>query len=389
MSNYPVNELTRYRQRSSSMAIRSNQGLTLIELLIAMTIGLFLMAGLTTMYSASINSYVQMQKVIERNENGRYALKELSDDIHHAGYYGHYYEPPVSSTLPDPCATDLSDLTDGLSFPLQGYSNVTSSPITCLSTSDIVSGSDILVVRRSDTSPLEGSDTPSLNDVYIQANHVNAQLQLGNPSGFSLGSLNTDNSISNVGTTADGSSATILMKANVTGASPTNSDLRLAANISKYHVHIYFLAPCHKPASRATSCTGVNDDGGSPIPTLKRLELTAEDGVTTFRTVPLVEGVEEFQIDFGVDSSVENEVGWGSANNYIASPTAEQHSNIMSLKVYLLTRNTEKTAGYQDKKIYVLGTKGNVNPSEKEYKRRLYSSVVRVNNLSSRREIPL
>ena len=50
----------------------------------------------------------------------------------------------------------------------------------------------------------------------------------------------------------------------------------VAAAIRRYRTHIYFVAPCSVPfdGSNPPICTGPSDDGGRPIPTLKRLEVT-------------------------------------------------------------------------------------------------------------------
>ena len=114
----------------------------------------------------------------------------------------------------------------------------------------------------------------------MQANSTEAELQLGNDSA-PIGMVNK----------ADGTAATILNRDGVT-----------AAPIQRYLVHIYFIAPCAMPADGGTSCTGAADDGGSPIPTLKRLELTAAGGAAQMSLVPLVAGVENLQLDFGVDN---------------------------------------------------------------------------------------
>ncbi len=64
---------------------------------------------------------------------------------------------------------------------------------------------------------------------------------------------------------------------------------------------------CGQPGALATAgdaqvtafWTAPVDDGGSPIPTLKRLELTTSG----FSIVPIAEGVEYMKIEYGVDNS--------------------------------------------------------------------------------------
>src|SRR5881398_2215390 len=108
-------------------------------------------------------------------------MQILSDEIQHAGFYGEYYKlalPPAA--LPDPCSTVLADLQNALPLPLQGYDAPAISPITCLNSANFKSGTDILVIRRAETTP-PLSTTPILNRVYIQANARKAEIQLGDP----------------------------------------------------------------------------------------------------------------------------------------------------------------------------------------------------------------
>lgn len=373
-------------------AIKLQSGFSLIELMITMILGAVILTGLVQTYSASNENFGDMKQATERNENGRYALEKIRKDLRHAGFYGDYFDLPLAgSSLPDPCETDPSDIQDdGMAFPVQGYNDVSTSPITCLSTSDIVLGTDIVVVRRADTTPLSGSDKPVKNEVYLQSNFQSMEIQLGDSTTFTLGSLNgTDNSVAVVGTTADGSAPTIFKKLNVDGYTPISNDLRVAADIRKFHVHIYFVSPCNEPAGASTTCTGSNDDDGNPIPTLKRLVLTSVGGVTTFTKESLVEGVENMQIDYGIDDTPDESVGYGTPDQYVATPTTAQFANVVSAKVYFLVRNLSTSQDYADSKKYRLGTAGLTTATGDAYKRHVYSTTARVANVSGRREIAL
>jgi len=62
------------------------QGLSLIELLIAMIIGLFLLAGITTSYIQSKQSSIKRDEFSILQDNGRTALELMSQTIVHTGY---------------------------------------------------------------------------------------------------------------------------------------------------------------------------------------------------------------------------------------------------------------------------------------------------------------
>jgi type IV pilus assembly protein PilW len=161
----------------------------------------------------------------------------------------------------------------------------------------------------------------------------------------------------------------------------------VAVPLRKYFVHIYFVSPCSVPAGGATDCTGSGDDNGHPIPTLKRLELSYNGAATQWTIVPLVEGIENMQLDYGMDTD-----GDGYPNNYITNPaTSTDWSNVMAVRINLLARNIDCTASYQDTKTYNLGLASGITPASAvgctngDYRRHVFTEAVRAINPSSRR----
>lgn len=67
---------------------RNQQGLTLVEMMVAMTIGLVLLGGIITVLSSSQNTYRVNEAMARLQENARYAFQLLSRDIRMAGYRG-------------------------------------------------------------------------------------------------------------------------------------------------------------------------------------------------------------------------------------------------------------------------------------------------------------
>jgi len=66
--------------------LKKNQGLSLIEMMISMVLGLFLVLGLTTMYLSSKKTDKVRDAVSNIEENARLALNVLRASIEHAGY---------------------------------------------------------------------------------------------------------------------------------------------------------------------------------------------------------------------------------------------------------------------------------------------------------------
>jgi type IV pilus assembly protein PilW len=72
-------------------------------------------------------------------------------------------------------------------------------------------------------------------------------------------------------------------------------------------------------------------------------------------------------------------------DTYTDNPTAEQFSQVVAVRIYLLARANEPTPGYTDAKTYDLGLHGTVAPAN-GYKRKLFETVVRLQNVAGWRE---
>jgi type IV pilus assembly protein PilW len=377
--------------------LKRQSGLSLVELMVAMAIGLLLLAGLTLIFVNSSRASRELQLTAQQIENGRYASDILTQDLRLAGFYGHFHElPPAPGALPDPCeTTDPNVLRNALALPVQGYRapNVSTIPnVTATSCDDkgfliasnLQPGSDVLVIRRADTGVLRrpghvdafgvadpnvplGGDVAVAGAFYLQASAIQAEVQIGN--GDAIGANNK----------ADGTASTILLH---DGSAP--------APIRRLRTHVYFVAPCSIGTGANGTCTAADDR----IPTLKRLELGA--GVMQLR--PLVEGIEYFKIEYGVDNlpnTVNSQTGLAgnaTVDNYIASPASpDEWALIIAARVFVLARNTQQTPDFTDDKTYNLGT-AVVGPADyaatNRFRRHVYTAAVRLMNTSGRREIP-
>ena len=376
----------------SRISMARNLGFSLIELMIALTIGLILLTVLSLILVNSYESNRELQKTSQRIENGRFAIDVLSQNIRHAGFYGHLFALPAApGSLPDPCElSSLTALRDALALPVQGYraADLTTradvSSTTCISkglltNANLKPGSDVVVVRRASTQSVTVGAVPNLNDVYIIATGLGLGVQAGTTSAIT----STSHVDGTTACTATSTSAPLgLCRQNGT-----------AAPIRKYVVQIYFVAPC----SSGSGTNGVCTTGDDTIPTLKRLDLTAVGGTRKFEIVPLVEGIEYLKAEFGLDTvpstaSVTGLIGDGIVDTYSAAPaTVADWTNVIAAKVFVLARNTDPTTGYADIKTYALGSISPVlmtTATNDTYKRHAYSTTIRLVNPAGRREIP-
>ena len=93
-------------------ARKSSSGFSLIELLIAMTIGVVILAVLGTVFSRTSSGRGDLERVTRLVENSRFAADIIGEDVRHAGFYGTFM--PATDTLYDdvtPCAWNPGDVT--------------------------------------------------------------------------------------------------------------------------------------------------------------------------------------------------------------------------------------------------------------------------------------
>src|SRR5438270_9891810 len=103
-----------------SVSIVTIRGFSLIELMIAMTIGLLLLGGMTLVFVNSSEANRELQKTAQEIENGCYAIDVVSQDLRHAGFYGHLSVLPAApAVVPDPCEiSSTANLNDALAYPV-------------------------------------------------------------------------------------------------------------------------------------------------------------------------------------------------------------------------------------------------------------------------------
>ena len=340
---------------------------SLVELMVAMTLSLLLLAGVLTLTMNASGSHRELERSTALLDNARYAMELLGTEVEHAGFYGRFDDlGSLPGALPDPCDLDVASLQNDLPFMVQGYNGPAGNPppqgpgTDCLSDADHLDGTDILVLRRTSTAATPVASLVA-GEAYLQSH--TAALRLDQASSV----------------LSDNESSFDLFEKDAVTRSP----------IRKYRVDLYYVSPCKNFAAGQTTCTAAAD-GGRPIPTLTRLELTVSGGGLVMNRVPLVEGIEDLQIDFGIDRNDDgapDETNPGTSGDaYEAAPSLAEWEDVVTLRIHLLARSTEISAGYQDTKQYSLGLAGTLGPFDDQFKRRVFSQVTRLVNRSARRE---
>jgi type IV pilus assembly protein PilW len=332
------------------------RGFTLPELMVAIAIGLLLLAGMSSLFVRNSRAQAEVEKANRQLENGRYGIEVLTGDLRNAGFYGEFDPTPLSTPLilPDPCVASLAALAAALPLHVQGYDDSATMP-GCLS--DQRAGTDVLVVRH--TRPCVAGAGDCHDDVIgplFQASLCNNTSELDSPVVTNQYRLDT----------------------NTANLNRTQRDCSTLAVTRRYETHIYYVAN--------------NDNSGDHIPTLMRAELRVlASGNLGFLPVPLVEGIENMQLEYGVDTDGDRKADLFTPNpgtaNGCADPAcaATNWRNVMSVKLNLLARNTEPTPGYTDGHRYVLGHLGDgsengVAAPGDHYKRHVFQSLVPMPN---------
>jgi type IV pilus assembly protein PilW len=348
-------------------SLRRARGFSLVELMIAVAIGLVILASLSTMFVKNTRAQQEIEKSHRQVENGRFAIDLLGVDLRNAGYYAEF-DPGVLDNpgeLPPLCAANLAGLRAGLALPVQGLDDGAALP-ACLG--DVREGTDVLVLRRTATCVAGvGSCAPvAQGGPFFQASLCNnaTQLDSGDVADFYALSLSTAN--------------LDRRQRNCTQAANSGT---LAA-IRRYHTHIYYIAN--------------NNRAGDGIPTLKRLELGSNSEAPTWTVVALAEGIENMQLEYGLDlvedgaadtttADPATAAGCGSAGCAVAN-----WRSTVAVRIHLLARNTEATPGYTDTKSYTLGLDADgdehvVDAAGDGYKRHVFQAQVALPNPAGRR----
>lgn len=368
-------------------------GLSLIELMIAMVLSVFIVLALAEFYVNMARSNQELAKTSVQIENARYAAQFLENDIIHAGYWGGFVPEfddhsvvgiptDVPAAVPNPClpfaSWDNAHLDQLLGISIQVESDI---PGTCGSIiTHKLANTDVLIVRHAETCVAGDANCDAIiaGQLYLQVSNCTLELDDGDiysldPAAYTLRERDCDN----------------------TGAGAL-------AGRRKFVQSIYYIR------DHATTA-------GDGIPTLMRSDFGLSGGVPSqLPAQELVEGIERFRVELGIDNSSDSTEAVDYTAGILWSDAKDHHSprnrgdgapesfvycdagcaladliSTVAVRVHLLVRAKEPTAGYVDTKDYVLGGSSVTAATlDDNFKRHGFSTTVRLYNVSGRRETP-
>ena len=351
-------------------------GLSLVEIMVALSVGVVLLTGVIQIYASTKSTYRLQDNLARMQENGRFALSFLTRDVRMAGYHGCTNFGPVTNTL-----NNAASLQYDFSVGLTGFDNVGASPPAVLSGAGIVprAGTDVIVVRRNSDDPIRVVKNNSSAQLFAE---VLSQEPGGCPDGtdkvsglcqgdilmvsdcvksriFQAGNLQVTGTPPDVNITHPASGNPGNAISSWGGASaPAEEQFSDDAEIVRIGTYAYFI-----------SDKVVN---GATMPVLNRY-----DGGQVFE---LVEGVEDMQITFGEDTDSDR-----TADVYRDANTVFDWSAVVSARIHLLLRSNDNNLSDAPQDYVFIGAAiaGSSLPSDDRYMRREFTATVTVRNRAS------
>jgi type IV pilus assembly protein PilW len=365
-------------------------GLSLVELMVAVAISLVILAALVALFVNTSRSNREFARANSMIENGRLAVQVLENDVIHAGYWGTYVPgfddqtaaavpDDVPTAIPDPClAYNPGNWTDDyidnlIGMPIQVYDDAT---VCAGIITNRLAGTDVLIVRHLE--PCVPGTPPNCDAAVAGRLYFQSTLCLTDVGDRVL---------------ADNAAAFTLLQ----------RDCVTPADARRFMSSIYYV--------RDFAVTA-----GDGIPTLMRSQFDLAGGVLEHQpAVPLIEGIEGFRVELGVDDLSETgaavdyteAVQWADPDtrttatnrgdgvpddDFLSCTTAAPCSadalmNLTAVKFYVLARGREASQGHTDTKTYDLGAT-TLGPFNDAFQRHVFMTTVRLPNISGRRLTP-
>lgn len=319
-------------------------GFSLIEMMIALTVGLLILGAISMVMVNSARSTRDNDRTSELQTNGRYALDLLRRDLQHAGQAGlmppgnvgwsmrnNFYSVDPSVVVNGGCAASALGTALQLEQPVGGLDDATPAGV-CAAIGNYGTG-DVLAVRY--------ADTLGYTVTTATANTT--------PAATNPGDIFVRSTYGKTGIYQQGKTAPVPM------TEPIQDQLLRS--------YVYYIAP--------------NTTGADGIPALYRLALGAGGAMASEL---VVSGIEDMQVQYGVVTGIDPNLN----TQYLNASAVTDWTAVRSVRVWLLVRNStaERNETYSNQIQYTLGNKV-VTPTvgtNDQFRRQVYSATIQLRN---------
>ncbi len=319
------------------------QGISLIELLIAMSLSVVILNATIRVYAANKSASTLIAGISSQQGSSRIALNQLNDSLKLVGHYGGV-DPEEMTVDVGVNIVGVGDcnhawLIGNFTQPLVAHQGGANSPLNCIPDDQYVPDSDVLILRYASPVGATASASVSADRIYLRTSpDTGGEILLG---------------------------------------SAIDPDIAPAQNVGTYNytfeTEIYFLRPC-------SELNGSNCDDG--IPTLVRYKIQNSE----LEVEPLAEGVEQFQIEFGEDRVDENgDPGTDDvADFYTTANNIVDWQNVVSARYNIIVRSELRDKEIPDTQTYNMAGGFEYTPIESNqyHRRKMYTKVVQLRNMS-------
>ncbi|MGB5329219.1 MAG: PilW family protein [Gammaproteobacteria bacterium] len=287
-------------------SLSQQMGISLVEVLVALVISVFLLGGIVQVYTGNQTTFKFTNALAEIQENGRFALDTMGQDLRLANEWG---------CVPfNPADTDnINDTLSGATVP--GY------------TSSLHDFLDEEAIEGTNNAGLNGSDTITVRGGKPgQANvespfYATATARLTTSNGGRIGAgdivLVTRCGANDLLIPAEADILRVTSSTSING--DTQTDLTFAGNKSQ-------LFQNDASVIELQTVTYSIANGASGAPALFRTEF----GVAQ----ELVEGVQDMQLLYGIDNDSD-----GYPNQYVSSNNVADFEEVVAVRIMLLVRS--------------------------------------------------
>ena len=315
---------------------QSQLGLSLIELMIALVVGLLLLGGLIQIYLSNKQSYNAQEQLARMQESGRFSMDIITRDLRRAGFWGGNVDILANGGNPGPAPPQHSCTIDDrwgrmIGWRVSGLNNTNAGYATC--TTNYIPGTDLLTIRYAGPETISGA--LAANGLFLRSTMFLGRVMTG---------------------------ALAAEPENQAPPDPTFAPGHLAPVVRSLVSHGYYIG------NSARTCPG-----GEVIPALRRIRLDAQTGTPVSEEI--ASGVEQLQVRYLLDDT------------YLDADAIplDQWRFVRAVRVWLLVRGDCPEQGLVNDTNYVMGDLATwPTDAPDNFRRQLYVSTVMLRNTAVR-----